>query len=192
VDRARAAYLPYEFVATPKGSVGVKRAGDEVLTVEEAQAMLFGHVKSISSVAASGAEVRDCVITVPAFFSQKERRAMVDAAELGGLNVLGLINENTAAALQYAINYEFNANKTTHAIFYNMGASYTQVSLVRFSSENVKGKPTRTLCPYHHACSNMPFISPLIICALLDSPCGGAGPRLERNPGRPHFRPPRH
>jgi molecular chaperone DnaK (HSP70) len=38
---------------------------------------------------------------VPSYFSQKERRAMLDAAELGGLNVLGLINENTAGSFTF-------------------------------------------------------------------------------------------
>lgn len=47
-----------------------------------------------------------------------------------------------AAALQYAINYEFAANKSSHAIFYNMGASGTQVSLFRFSADSAKGKVT--------------------------------------------------
>jgi hypothetical protein len=38
---------------------------------------------------------------VPVFFSQKQRQAVMDAAELGGLNVLGLINENTAGKLPF-------------------------------------------------------------------------------------------
>jgi molecular chaperone DnaK (HSP70) len=137
------AHLPYQFETTSRGSVAVRRNATAVLTVEEINAMLFGHVKAISS-SFAGNDVKDAVITVPTFYSQKERRAMINSAELAGLNILGLINENTAFALQYAINYDFNPNKTTHAIFYNMGASSTQVSLFRFSAEMVKGKITRT------------------------------------------------
>lgn len=134
---------PHKFEATSRGSIAVRRNATAVLAVEEIQAMLFGHIKAISTSFATS-EVKDAVITVPTFYTQKERRAVIDAAELGGLNVLGLINENTAFVLQYAINYDFNPNKTTHAVFYNMGASTTQVSLFRFSAEMVKGKIART------------------------------------------------
>lgn len=44
----------------------------------------------------SGQPIKDAVITVPPFFNQAERRAMLEAAKLSGLNVLQLINSNTA------------------------------------------------------------------------------------------------
>ena len=45
--------------------------------------------------------VRDCVLTVPCFATAHERRALVTAAEVAGLKVLSLIEDNTAAALHY-------------------------------------------------------------------------------------------
>jgi hypothetical protein len=45
--------------------------------------------------------VRDCVLTVPCFATMHERRALVTAAEVAGLKVLSLIEDNTAAALHY-------------------------------------------------------------------------------------------
>jgi hypoxia up-regulated 1 len=72
-----------------------------------------------------GIAVRDCVITVPSFSTQHERRALISAAEVAGLKVLSLIEDNTASALQYGKDNVFE-NKTV--LYYNMGASATQVS----------------------------------------------------------------
>lgn len=47
--------------------------------------------------------IKDAVITVPAFFNQAERRAVLQAARLAGLKVLQLINDNTAVALNYGV-----------------------------------------------------------------------------------------
>lgn len=47
--------------------------------------------------------IKDAVITVPAFFNQAERRAVLQAAHLAGLKVLQLINDNTAVALNYGV-----------------------------------------------------------------------------------------
>lgn len=54
---------------------------------------------------------------------------MLDAAQLAGLNVLSLINDHAAAALQYGIERSF-VNKTEHVIFYDMGYSATEVRAV--------------------------------------------------------------
>ncbi|MHB8874236.1 MAG: Hsp70 family protein [Myxococcaceae bacterium] len=51
--------------------------------------------------AATGEEVKDVVITVPAYFDDAQRRATLKAGELAGLNVLRLLNEPTSAALVY-------------------------------------------------------------------------------------------
>lgn len=51
----------------------------------------------------SGQSITECVITVPGYFNQAERRALKDAAALAGLNVLQLINDYTAIAINYGI-----------------------------------------------------------------------------------------
>jgi len=61
--------------------------------------------------AQSGAPVPDAVITVPPYFGQAQRQALLEAAELAGINVMGLINTHTAAALQFGIEKDF-ADKT--------------------------------------------------------------------------------
>lgn len=82
-----------------------------------------------------GQAVRDCVLTVPMFATQHERRALIMAAEVAGLKVLSLIEDNTAAALQYGKDNVFE-NKTV--LYYNMGASATQVTVAQYSNYTVK------------------------------------------------------
>ena len=48
-----------------------------------------------------GMALKDCVIGVPAFFNDQQKRAMLNAAQITGLNVMRLMNETTAVALNY-------------------------------------------------------------------------------------------
>lgn len=110
----------------------------ETFTAEELAAMLLGYVKDFASVEAGG-DIKDCVITVPMFATQAERLAMLDAAQLAGLNVLSLVEENTAAAIQYGIDRVFE-NHTQHTLIYNMGARNTQVSVLQSTAYNTRSK----------------------------------------------------
>ena len=83
-----------------------------------------------------GKVIKDCVLTVPSSFSQHERAAMYAAANIADLRVLSLIEENTAAALNYGIDRVFEEPHTV--LYYNMGANSLQVSIVRYSSYVVK------------------------------------------------------
>lgn len=134
-------YYPHELVEVPErgGAVGFHHASgtglfkeDTVFSPEEIVAMTLQHIKHIAE-EDSGTPVKDCVITVPEFFTQKERQAMLDAAELAGLNVLSLINENSAALIQYGIDRKYSVNETHRVIIYNMGSSSTKVTLATLS-----------------------------------------------------------
>ena len=72
-------------------------------------------------------EIKDCVITVPEFWSYKERQALLDASQMAGLNVLGLINENTAGFVSFLLFtkygnfsnfliFDTNINQTSYTI----------------------------------------------------------------------------
>eukprot|EP00514_Thraustochytrium_sp_LLF1b_P010147 CAMPEP_0184558766 /NCGR_PEP_ID=MMETSP0199_2-20130426/46085_1 /TAXON_ID=1112570 /ORGANISM="Thraustochytrium sp., Strain LLF1b" /LENGTH=917 /DNA_ID=CAMNT_0026956035 /DNA_START=27 /DNA_END=2780 /DNA_ORIENTATION=+ len=76
-------------------------------------------------------DVNDCVITVPSFFTQAQREALLHAAEIGGLNVLGLVDENVAAGVQHGVYNEFS-NSSHYLLMYNMGAASTKVTLFNF------------------------------------------------------------
>jgi len=101
-------------------------------TPEELVAMVLHHAKDITAAYGVTSPLKDCVLTVPAYFTQHERRALLDAAELADFNVLALINENTAAALHHGI--DRIDEQPLNYLFYNMGAASTQVSVVRYLS----------------------------------------------------------
>ena len=94
-------------------------------------AMMMQHAKDMTA-NYGGKQIKDCVITVPAHFTQHERRALYSAADIANLRVLSLIEENTAAALHYGIDRVFEQPKTI--LYYNMGASAVQVSVVTYNS----------------------------------------------------------
>lgn len=56
--------------------------------------------------------IKDAVITVPAYFNQAERRAVLHAARMADLKVLQLINDNTAVALNYGVFRRKDINAT--------------------------------------------------------------------------------
>nr|XP_008122446.1 PREDICTED: hypoxia up-regulated protein 1 [Anolis carolinensis] len=87
--------------------------------------------------------IKDAVITVPAFFNQAERRAVLHAAKMANLKVLQLINDNTAVALNYGVFRRKDINATAQNImFYDMGASSTVSTIVTY--QTVKSKESGT------------------------------------------------
>jgi len=76
------------------------RIQDEVLTLQQVTAAILGEVKRVAE---SHLEepVQQAVITVPAYFNERQRAAVEQAAQQAGLRVLSLLNEPTAAALVY-------------------------------------------------------------------------------------------
>lgn len=79
---------------------------------------------------------KDLVLTVPSFYTQHERKALLDAAALADFNVLSLIDETTAAALHFGMDKIMEEPKIL--IFYNLGASSLQVEVVKFLSYQYK------------------------------------------------------
>lgn len=58
--------------------------------------MQLTYAKEMADEAAGGDKVRDVVMTVPGWFGQSERAAVLDAIELAGLRSIGLVNDGTA------------------------------------------------------------------------------------------------
>lgn len=117
----------------------------ETFTPEELVAMILSHAKDITAAYGAGAQTRDCVLTVPSFYTQHERLSLIDAASLADLNILALIDETTAAGLHFGID---RIDKDPfNVLFYNMGASALQVSIIRYYSyerkESRYDKPKR-------------------------------------------------
>lgn len=108
------------------------------LTVEQVLATFLTKLKTIGEMNLN-TKVVDCVISVPCYMTDAERRAILDASQIAGLNCLKLMNETTAIALAYGL-YHTNlpdVNDKPHIVaFVDMGFTHLQASVVAFN----KGK----------------------------------------------------
>ncbi|CAL9762617.1 unnamed protein product [Musa acuminata subsp. burmannicoides] len=136
-DLANSLYLPYDLIEDTRGAAGIRvDDGVTVYTAEELLAMILTYGMSLAKSHAR-VPVKDAVIAVPPYFGQAERRGVLQAAHLAGINVLSLINEHAGAALQYGLDKDFS-NESRHVILYDMGSSSTYAALVYFSAYNTK------------------------------------------------------
>ena len=78
-----------------------------------------------------GAEVKEAVITVPAYFNDDQRKATKDAGAIAGLDVKRIINEPTAAALAYGLDKQQNEQKIA---VYDLGGGTFDVSIIEISN----------------------------------------------------------
>ncbi|KAL8208142.1 hypothetical protein R6Q57_007554 [Mikania cordata] len=130
-------YLPFNVVEDSRGGIGIRiDDGVTVYSPEELTAMILGYGLKLAEFH-SKVPVKDAVITVPPYFGQAERKGLLQAAQVAGLNALSLVNEHSGAALQYGIDKDFS-NGSRHVIFYDMGSSSTYAALVYFSAYNTK------------------------------------------------------
>uniref|UniRef100_A0A5B6YQH3 Heat shock 70 kDa protein 17 n=1 Tax=Davidia involucrata TaxID=16924 RepID=A0A5B6YQH3_DAVIN len=130
-------YLPFDIVEDSRGVAAIKiDDGVTVYSAEELVAMVLSYALNLAEFH-SKVPIKDAVITVPPYFGQTERKGLLQAAQLAGINVLSLINEHSGAALQYGIDKDFS-NGSRHVIFYDMGSSSTYAALVYFSAYNAK------------------------------------------------------
>ncbi|XP_020596577.1 heat shock 70 kDa protein 17 [Phalaenopsis equestris] len=129
-------YLPFDLVEDSRGAAGFKTDDGVVYSAEELLAMILRYGMGLAE-SHTRSPIKDAVISVPPYFGQAERRGVLQAAQLAGINVLSLINEHSGAALQYGIDKDFS-NNSGHVIFYDMGSRNTYAALVYFSAYNTK------------------------------------------------------
>uniref|UniRef100_A0A8C2KE13 Heat shock 70 kDa protein 4L-like n=1 Tax=Cyprinus carpio TaxID=7962 RepID=A0A8C2KE13_CYPCA len=135
--------LPYSLHKLDNGSTGIKVRylnEDKVFTIEQMTAMLLTKLKETSEHALKKPVV-DCVISVPSFFTDVERRSLMDATQIAGLNCLRLINDTTAVALAYGIYKQDLPNpeeKPRNVVFVDIGHSSYQVSVASFNKGKLK------------------------------------------------------
>ncbi|WP_058308432.1 Hsp70 family protein [Gracilibacillus massiliensis] len=98
----------------------------EVYRPEEISANILKELK-LSAEDKLGEEVTEAVITVPAYFSDSQRKATQKAGELAGLKVDRIINEPTAAAIAYGLD---NMDKEQYILVYDLGGGTFDVSVV--------------------------------------------------------------
>ncbi|CAI9087209.1 OLC1v1021228C1 [Oldenlandia corymbosa var. corymbosa] len=126
--------LPFESSEGPNGSILIHLSylnEKQSFTPLQILAMLFAHLKEISEKNLEN-HVSDCVIGVPSYFTDLQRREYLHAAEIAGLKPLRLMHDCTATALGYGIyKTDFNGGPT-NVVFVDIGHSDMQVSVASF------------------------------------------------------------
>lgn len=129
-------HLPYELREGNHGDVEIKM-GEEWKKPMEIAAMVLQKMKADAE-AKLGEDIKEAVITVPAYFNDSQRKATKDAGKVAGFEVKRIINEPTSAALAYG----FNKKKDEKIIVYDFGGGTFDVSVLEVSEETVEVKAT--------------------------------------------------
>uniref|UniRef100_A0A8C5AJ22 Hypoxia up-regulated protein 1 n=1 Tax=Gadus morhua TaxID=8049 RepID=A0A8C5AJ22_GADMO len=121
-----------------RGTPYFKYADDLNYTPEELLGMVLNYSRGLAQDFAEQ-PIKDAVITVPCFFNQAERRAVLKVANMAGVKVLQLINDNTAVAINYGVFRRKDIDSTPKNImFYDMGASSTTATIVTYQTVKTK------------------------------------------------------
>ena len=111
-----------------KPKIKVEYKGDtNEFYAEEISAMVLTKMKEIAETYI-GEDVKDAVVTVPAYFGDAQRQATKDAGVIAGLNVLRIINEPTAAAIAYGMDNK--SSKEKHVLIFDCGGGTHDVTLL--------------------------------------------------------------
>jgi len=121
-------YWPFKVVEgkSNQPNVQVTYKGEEkTFSPEEISSMVLIKMKEIAE-AYLGKEVKNAVITVPAYFNDSQRQSTKDAGAIAGLNILRIINEPTAAAIAYGLDKKDEQN----ILIFDLGGGTFDVSIL--------------------------------------------------------------
>ena len=128
--------VPYEVVEAKNGDAHIK-IEDKTYSPPEIAAMVLQKLKADAE-AHFGEEIKQAVITVPAYFNDSQRQATKDAGKIAGLEVLRIINEPTAASLAYGLDKE---TEETVAV-YDLGGGTFDISILEIGDGVFEVKAT--------------------------------------------------
>lgn len=123
-------HWPFKIVPDPndKPLIQVKYLDEtKEFTPEEISSMILVKMKEIAE-AYLGKDVKNAVVTVPAYFNDSQRQATKDAGLIAGLNILRIINEPTAAAIAYGLDKKCEDEK--NVLIFDLGGGTFDVSLL--------------------------------------------------------------
>jgi molecular chaperone DnaK len=120
-------HFPFDVVPGEDGLCAV-RLGPLTLSMEQVQALVLREVKGVAE-NFLGEEVNRAVITVPAYYSERQREAVRRAGALAGLHVERILNEPTAASLAYA----WGRNVRERVLVYDLGGGTFDASVLELA-----------------------------------------------------------
>ncbi len=142
-------YFPYELIEDKNGYVNIKCSVQNTVQhtqnniigeykPEEISAKLLIYLKNIAS-DYLGSEIKDVVITVPAYFNDSQRISTRQAGKLANLNVLRIINEPTSAALAYGYgNIDKETEKEKIILVIDIGGGTTDLSILEIDNNIIE------------------------------------------------------
>jgi len=120
--------VPYKIIKADNGDAWVEAANKQLAPPQVAAEVLKKMKKTAEDYL--GHEVKEAVITVPAYFNDSQRQATKDAGKIAGLDVKRIINEPTAAALAYGL--DKGKGDSTVAV-YDLGGGTFDISIIEIS-----------------------------------------------------------
>ncbi|TDJ67176.1 MAG: molecular chaperone DnaK [Proteobacteria bacterium] len=125
--------MPYKIVKAKNGDAWVEIKGKQMATPEISARVLQKMKKAAEDYL--GEQVKEAVITVPAYFNDSQRQATKDAGRIAGLDVKRIINEPTAAALAFGMDKKEGDRKIA---VYDLGGGTFDISIIEIA--NVDGE----------------------------------------------------
>jgi len=123
------AVCSYDIIEGPNHGVRIQ-VRDEAFSLPEISAMVLREMKQLAE-SQTGEEIRNAVITVPAYFNDNQRQATKDAGKIAGLEVMRILNEPTAAALAYG----FGKGLDQRVAVYDLGGGTFDVSILEIGKD---------------------------------------------------------
>jgi len=120
--------VPYKIVRADNGDAWVEAHGKKMASPEVSARVLQKMKKTAEDYL--GEEVKEAVITVPAYFNDSQRQATKDAGRIAGLDVKRIINEPTAAALAYGMDKQRGDRKLA---VYDLGGGTFDISIIEIA-----------------------------------------------------------
>ena len=117
--------VPYDIVKADNGDAWVTANGKKMAPPEVSARVLMKMKKTAEDYL--GEEIKEAVITVPAYFNDSQRQATKDAGRIAGLEVKRIINEPTAAALAYGLDKQRGDRKIA---VYDLGGGTFDISII--------------------------------------------------------------
>jgi len=129
--------LPYKVIKSDGGTDAWVQSRDKKYSPSQISAFILMKMKETAE-KYLGSEVKQAVITVPAYFNDAQRQATKDAGKIAGLEVLRIINEPTAAALAYGL----DKKKAKTIAVYDLGGGTFDISVLELGDGVFEVKST--------------------------------------------------